>query len=118
MIVPNQPGWSFVRSQAAGIVATDFACGDTALLRRFHVLFVIEVLSRRVHLAGITTKSTGPWATQVARNLMRTLGDGHGLRFPICDGAGQWTRYRSVRGSGFHARLAGATARPTAAAPA
>ncbi len=68
----------FIRAQAAGIIATDFACVDTALLRRFHVLFVIELQCRRLHLAGITTNPTGPWTTQAARNLMITLGDDHG----------------------------------------
>lgn len=54
----------FIRSQAAGIVATDFACVDTALLRRLHVLFVIEISTRRVHLAGITSNPTGPWTAR------------------------------------------------------
>ncbi len=86
------PSWSaFIRSQAETIVATDFACVDTALLRRFHVLFVIEIGSRRVHLAGITTNPTGPWTTQAARNLMMRLPDTHGFRFLIRDGAGQFT---------------------------
>lgn len=87
------PTWvEFIRSQAAGIVATDFACVDTALLRRFHVMFVIEVHTRRVHLAGITSNPTGPWTTQAARNLLMHLGDQHGFRFLIRDGAGQFTR--------------------------
>ncbi|MGB3679769.1 MAG: hypothetical protein WA969_14180 [Candidatus Microthrix parvicella] len=42
-----------------GPKATDFACVDTALLRRFHVLFVIEVATRQVRLAGITANPTG-----------------------------------------------------------
>ena len=55
------PTWSeFLRSQTEAIIATDFACVDTAFLRRFHVLFVIEHATRRVHLAGITTNPTGP----------------------------------------------------------
>lgn len=87
------PSWSeFIRSQAKAIIATDFACVDTALLRRFHVLFVIEIDSRRVHLAGITTNPTGPWTTQAARNLLMRLRDTHGFRFLIRDGAGQFTR--------------------------
>ena len=87
------PTWiEFIRSQAAGIIATDVACVDTALLRRFHVLFVIEVHSRRVHLAGITTNPSGPWTTQAARNFLMRFPDDHGFRFLIRDGAGQFTR--------------------------
>lgn len=86
------PSWSeFIRSQARAIVATDLACVDTALLRRFHVLFVIEIGTRRVHLAGVTTNPTGPWTTQAARNLLMRLPDVHGFRFLIRDGAGQFT---------------------------
>jgi hypothetical protein len=87
------PSWmEFIRSQAAGVVAADFACVDTALLRRFHVFFVIEIRTRRVHLAGITTNPTGSWTTQAARNFLMRLGDDHGFRFLIQDGAGQFTR--------------------------
>ena len=54
------PSWSeFIASQAHALVATDFFCVDTVTLRRFHVLFFIEVDTRRVHLAGITTNPTG-----------------------------------------------------------
>lgn len=87
------PSWSeFIRSQAKAVIATDFAGVDTALLRRFHVLFVIEVATRRVHLAGITTNPNGPWTTQAARNLLMRLPDDHGFRYLIRDGAGQFTR--------------------------
>jgi putative transposase len=86
------PSWSeFIRSQAKGVIATDFACVDTALLRRCHILFVIEVASRRVHLAGITTNSSGPWTTQAARNLLMRFPDTHRFRFLVRDGAGQFT---------------------------
>ncbi len=86
------PSWSdSIRSQARGIIATDFACIDTALLRRFHMLFVIEVGTRRVHLAGITTNPSGPWTTQAARSFLLRLGDRHGFRYLIRDGAGQFT---------------------------
>jgi len=87
------PSWSaFLRSQAKAIIATDFACVDTALLKRFHVLFVTEHATRRIHLAGITTNPTGPWTTQATRNLMMRLGDTQPFRFLIRDGAGQSTR--------------------------
>ena len=68
------PTWAqFIRTQAKGIIATDFACVDSATLRRFHVLFFIEVGTRRVHLGGITTNPTGGWTTQAAQNLLMRL---------------------------------------------
>ena len=57
----------FLRSQAA--VACDFATIDTALLRRYYLLFFIDIRTREVFLAGITTNPTGAWTTQAARNL-------------------------------------------------
>jgi hypothetical protein len=42
---------------------------ETISLRRFYVLFFIELESRYVHLAGCTTNPTGGWVTQQARNL-------------------------------------------------
>ena len=57
----------FLRSQAA--VACDFATPDTALLRRYYLLFFIDITNREVFFAGITTNPTGAWTTQAARNL-------------------------------------------------
>jgi len=57
----------FLRSQAA--VACDFATVDTVTLRRYYLLFFIDVTSREVFFAGITPNPTGPWTTQAARNL-------------------------------------------------
>ena len=60
--------WSqFLRSQAA--VACDFACIDTVGLRRYYLLFFIDIKTRRVFYAGITDHPTGAWTTQAARNL-------------------------------------------------
>ncbi|MDH3730335.1 MAG: integrase core domain-containing protein [Acidimicrobiia bacterium] len=90
---PNRtgPSWSeFIASQAHALVATDFFCVDTVTLRRFHVLFFIEIDTRRVHLAGITTNPTGGWTTQAARNLTMTYDKA--IRFVIRDGAGQYSR--------------------------
>lgn len=86
----NSETWtSFLRAQAAGIVACDFFTVDTVQLRRYYVLFFIELQTRRVHLAGITTNPTGAWTTQAARNLMMRYD--HTIRFLIRDGAGQFT---------------------------
>jgi putative transposase len=64
------PSWrQFLRQQAATMLACDFFTVETISLRRFYVLFFIELESRRVHLAGCTTNPTGAWVTQQARNL-------------------------------------------------
>lgn len=49
-----------LRQQAASVTACDFFTVETLMLRRFYVLFFIELGSRRVHLAGCTTNPTGP----------------------------------------------------------
>jgi putative transposase len=60
--------WSqFLHSQAA--VACDFFTVDTALLRRYYVLFFIHIPTRQVSVAGVTANPTGAWTTQAARNL-------------------------------------------------
>jgi putative transposase len=66
---------SFLRQQAAGIIACDFFSVDTIFLRRVYVLFFIEHGSRRVHLAGVTGHPTGLWVAQQARNLLASLSD-------------------------------------------
>ena len=67
------PSWrDFLRQQAATVFACDFFTVETLSLRRYYVLFFIELGSRRVHLAGCTTNPTGDWVTQQARNLTFT----------------------------------------------
>jgi len=64
------PSWrEFLHRQAASMVACDFLSVETISLRRFYVLFFIELESRYVHLAGCTTNPPGGWVTQQARNL-------------------------------------------------
>jgi hypothetical protein len=57
----------FLHSQAA--VACDFFTVDTATLRRYYVLFFINIQTREVFFAGVTSNPTGTWTTQAARNL-------------------------------------------------
>jgi putative transposase len=71
-----EQGWAdFLRRQAASILECDFLTVDTLFLKRFYVLFFIELATRRVRLAGITTNPDGPWVTQQARNLLMQLDD-------------------------------------------
>jgi hypothetical protein len=66
------------------MLACDFFTVETISLRRFYVLFFIELESRRVHLAGCTTNPSGAWVTQQARNLSFT-GRLERMRFLIHD---------------------------------
>jgi hypothetical protein len=68
---PRRSGLSwrmFLRQQAASMLACDFFTVETVALRRFYVLFFIELGSRRVHLAGCIRNPTGAWVSQQARN--------------------------------------------------
>jgi putative transposase len=56
------PTWTqFLSQQAKGILAVDFLHIDTVVLRRIYALIVVELGSRRVHLAGITDHPSGAW---------------------------------------------------------
>ena len=80
---PRRAGLSwreFLSRQATGIIACDFLTVDTVFLRRFYALFFIEIATRRVHLAGVTSNPDASWVTQQARNLVARW-DGFPFRF-------------------------------------
>jgi len=71
---PDRPmSWAtFVRSHAYLIAAADFFTTEVwtarGLVRHF-TLFVIDIATRRVYIAGTTTNPTSAWMEQIARNL-------------------------------------------------
>src|SRR6266851_237915 len=61
------PSWrELLRQQAASVLGCDFFTVETLTLRRYYVLFFIELGSRRVHIVGCTPNPTGAWVTQHA----------------------------------------------------
>ncbi len=65
--------WStFLKAHWGAIAATDFFTVEVVTwkgLVRYFVLFVIDLKSRRVEIAGIVPSPDGVWMSQVARNL-------------------------------------------------
>ena len=78
---------TFLRAHAHSILAIDLFHVDCALsLTRLYAAFVIEHRTRRVHLLGVTRYPTGPWLTQLARNLTADLEEArHRFRHLIRD---------------------------------
>ena len=65
------------------IIACDMFTVETVWLQTIYVLFFIELGSRQVHFAGITTHPHQIWTTQQARQLVWDLTDeGCSFRFP------------------------------------
>jgi putative transposase len=76
----------FLRAHAASIMACDFFTVETLCLGRMHVLFFIELGTRRVHLAGCTPNPDGVWTAQQARQLAWSFPERPGpIRFLIHD---------------------------------
>jgi transposase InsO family protein len=72
---PERPmSWrTFVRSHAHLIAAADFFTTEVWTGRGLvthYTLFVIDIATRQVHIAGTTTHPRSEWVEQIARNLM------------------------------------------------
>ncbi|MFT5510727.1 MAG: putative transposase, partial [Hyphomicrobiaceae bacterium] len=62
---------TFLKAHWGAIAATDFFTVEVLTrtgLVRYLVLFVIELETRRVNIAGIAPDPDGPWMKQIARN--------------------------------------------------
>ena len=63
---------SFLTAHWGAIAAADFLTVEVLTLGglvRYHVLVVMDLMTRKVEVAGITSEPTGAWMKQVARNL-------------------------------------------------
>jgi transposase InsO family protein len=88
---------AFLRAQATAILATDFFTVETVGLKTLYVLFIIELETRRVRLAGVTDHPNGSWVVQRAREFwMDRAGTGAAeggvARFLVRDRDSKFTR--------------------------
>jgi putative transposase len=74
-LIPNKRGktmpWkTFLKAHFGAIAVTDFFTVEVLTftgLVRYVVLFVIDLESRRVHIAGVVRQPHGAWIQQVAK---------------------------------------------------
>jgi len=67
---------TLVKAHLGGIVGMDFFTVEAMTwlgLIRYHVLFAIDIASRKVEILGIAVNPGGPWMEQMARNLVDAL---------------------------------------------
>jgi hypothetical protein len=66
----------FLKAHWDAIAAADFFSVEVLTvggLVCYLVLFVIELKTRRIHIAGITSRADGEWMAQIARNLIDSV---------------------------------------------
>ena len=90
------PWRTFLSAHWETLAAADFFTIEVARpwgLVTYHVLFVLEIYTRRVHVAGISTNPDGAFMLQMARNLTDAF-DGFLLekRYLILDRDGKYTK--------------------------
>jgi len=84
----HMPWSTFLKAHWECLAATDFFTIEVWGLRglvTFYLLIVIELSTRRVHLAGITPNPNSAWMMQIGRNLTAPDGVLAGKRFIIMD---------------------------------
>jgi hypothetical protein len=87
------PTWGqFLRAQAEGVVACDLFTVETIRRKTLHVLFFVQLSTRRVVAAGVTAHPGTAWVTQQARNAAMDLNDrGVAVRFLLRDHDAKFT---------------------------
>jgi hypothetical protein len=80
---------TFIKAHLGAIAAADFFTVEVASLAgliRYHIFFFIDIASRKVEIAGITSRPDGSWMNQIARNLL-DVQDGFllGKRYLVLD---------------------------------
>lgn len=88
-------GWRKLMSHYKDqLLASDFFTVETICLQTIYVLFFIELGSRRVHLACITTHPDGLWVAQQGRQLIWQLEETNGqFRCLIRDNDSKYSKY-------------------------
>jgi len=86
----NRMSWAtFIKADLGVLVGMDFFTVEAVTwlgLIRYHVLFAIDIASRKVEILGIAANPGGAWMEQMARNLVDAL-DGFllGKRYLLLD---------------------------------